>query len=62
MQEMLARYLDREYLLEKEMTPLQYYRLENPMDDGAWRATVLGVTKSRAQQTHIQNHRLTSQV
>ena len=25
--------------------PLQCYRLENPMDQGAWRATVRGVTK-----------------
>ena len=27
--------------------PLQYSGLENPMDRGAWRATVHGVTKSR---------------
>ena len=27
--------------------PLQYYCLENPMDRGAWNATVHGVTKSR---------------
>ena len=27
--------------------PLQYSCLENPMDGGAWRATVHGVTKSR---------------
>ena len=26
--------------------PLQYLRLENPKDGGAWRATVYGVTKS----------------
>ena len=26
--------------------PLQYSGLENPMDRGAWRATVHGVTKS----------------
>ena len=26
--------------------PLQYYCLENPMDRGAWRATVRGFTKS----------------
>jgi len=25
--------------------PLQYYYLENPMDRGAWRATVHGVTR-----------------
>ena len=28
-------------------TPLQYSRLENPMDGGAWWAAVHGVTKSR---------------
>ena len=28
--------------------PLQYSCLENPMDGGAWQATVHGVTKSRA--------------
>ena len=28
-------------------TPLQYSSLENPMDRGAWWATVHGVTKSR---------------
>ena len=27
--------------------PLQYSRLENPMDGGAWWATVYGVAKSR---------------
>ena len=27
--------------------PLQYSCLENPMDGGAWRATVQGVTKSQ---------------
>ena len=27
--------------------PLQYSCLENPMDGGAWQATVQGVTKSR---------------
>ena len=29
--------------------PLQYSRLENPMDRGAWWATVCGVSKSWAQ-------------
>ena len=28
-------------------TPLQYSRLENPMDGGAWKAAVHGVAKSR---------------
>ena len=32
---------------EGNSSPLQYPRLENPMDRGAWRATVHGVTKSR---------------
>ena len=27
--------------------PLQYFCLENPMDRGAWQATVRGVAKSR---------------
>ena len=31
---------------------LQYSCLENPMDRGAWRATVCGVSKSRAQVSH----------
>ena len=29
--------------------PLQYSWLENPMDRGAWQATVQGVTKSQTQ-------------
>ena len=29
------------------MTPLQYSCLENPMDGGAWRATVHSVAKSQ---------------
>ena len=33
------------YLGEGNDTPLQYSCLENPMDGGVWRATVLGVTK-----------------
>ena len=31
----------------KTSNPLQYSCLENPMDRGAWRATVHGVAKSR---------------
>ena len=31
--------------------PLQYSSLENPMDRGAWRATVYGVAKSQMQQS-----------
>ena len=33
-------------LLEEGMAALQYSRLENPMDRGAWRAAVHGVTES----------------
>ena len=36
--------------------PLQYSCLENPMDRGAWRATVHGVAKSR---TQLSTHSLT---
>ena len=32
---------------ERNGNPLQYSCLENPMDRGAWRATVHGVAKSR---------------
>ena len=31
---------------ESDGTPLQYSRLENPMDEGAWWATVHGVVES----------------
>ena len=34
---------------EGDGNPLQYSCLENPMDRGAWRATVHGVAKSRTQ-------------
>ena len=32
--------------------PLQYSGLENPMDRGAWRATVHGVIESQTQKTN----------
>ena len=32
-------------LLEKNGNPLQYSCLENPMDRGAWQATVHGITR-----------------
>ena len=35
----------QEGTLEKEMNPLQYSCLGNPMDRGAWQATVHGVIK-----------------
>ena len=33
--------------------PLQYSCLENPMDIGAWQATVQGVTKESKSQTRL---------
>ena len=41
--------LGQEDPLEKEMATLQYSCLENPMDRGAWWATVHTVTKSQTQ-------------
>ena len=41
---------------EENDNPLQYFRLENPMDRGAWQATVHGAPKSWTQlsmHTHI---------
>ena len=35
---------------------LQYPFLENPMDRGAWQATVHGVTKSRTQLKQLSTH------
>ena len=48
-QETQVRFLDGEYPPEKGMTTylLQYPRLENPMDRGAWWATVHKVAKSQ---------------
>ena len=37
------------YYGEGNGTPLQYSCLENPMDGGAWKATVHGVAESRTQ-------------
>ena len=36
--------------------PLRYSCLENPMDRGAWRAAVHGVTKSQTQQEQRIRH------
>ena len=40
--------------------PLQYSCLQNPMDRGAWRATVHGVAKSRTQRKQPSVHAHTS--
>ena len=37
---------------EENGNPLQYSCLENPMDRGAWQATVHGVTKSQTQASN----------
>ena len=37
------------FIWEGNGNPLQYSHLENPMDGGAWWATVHGVAKSRRQ-------------
>ena len=49
MQKTWVQSLGQEDPLEKEMAthPLQYSCLGNPMDRGAWWATVHGVSKSR---------------
>ena len=36
---------------EGDSSPLQYSCLENPMDGGAWWATIHGVTKSRTEMS-----------
>ena len=44
---MQVRSLGQEDPLEKEWQPTQYSCLENPMDRGAWPATVHRVAKSQ---------------
>ena len=41
------------YLGEGNGTPLEYSCLENPMDGGAWQATVHGVTTNRIPLSHF---------
>ena len=36
--------------------PLQYYRLENPMDRGAWQATVKRVKNSQTRLRDLHTH------
>ena len=38
--------------------PLHYSCLENPMDRGAWRVTVCGITKSQALLKQLSVHRI----
>ena len=37
-------------------SPLQYYCLENPMDRGAWQATVHGVAESQTRLSDFSSH------
>ena len=56
-QEMWVRSLDPEDPLEKgNDSPLQYSCLENPMNRGAWWATVCGVAKSQTQLMQLSMH------
>ena len=52
------RYEDKTTLMtesgEGNGTPLQYSCLENPMEGGAWWATVYGVTKSRTHKQSVE--------
>ena len=60
MQETLVRSLDWKDLLEKRHgNPLQYSCLENPMDRGAWWATVQRVTNIRTQLKQLNIHTIT---
>ena len=57
-QEMWVQSLGGEGPLSKEMAvsvPLQYAYLENPMDRGAWWATVQKVPRIRHDRTQAQN-------
>ena len=38
---------------EGDGTPLQYSCLENPMDGGAWKATVHGIAKNQMQLSNF---------
>ena len=42
--------------------PLQYSCLENPMDGGAWWATVHGVAKSRTQLSNLTSFLYTAKI
>ena len=46
MQEMQVQPLSWKDPLQEEIAPTQYSCLENPMDRGAWWATVYGVAES----------------
>ena len=41
---------------ERNVNPLQYYCLQNPMGRGAWQVTVHRVTKSQTQMKRLHTH------
>ena len=61
-QEKLVQSLDREDHLEVAWQPTLYFWLANPMDRGAWRATVHGVAKSRTRLKWLSMHACTQQL
>ena len=53
----VVRSLGQEDPLEERIgNPLQYSCLENPMDRGAWRATVHGVARSQTRLKRLSMH------
>ena len=59
MQETRVWFLGREYRLKKKMaTDSSILALENPMDRGAWQATVHGVTKESDTTEQLNNYRI----
>ena len=59
-QDMRAQSLGWEDPLEEGINPFQYSCLENPMDRGAWQATVHEGAKRWTQLKHVSTHALYS--
>ena len=55
-QETQVQYLDQEDPLERQWHPLQYSCMGNPMDRGAWWATVQGVTEDSDTTEQLTTH------
>ena len=60
MQETQVPFLGQEGPLEKEMAPLRYSCLGNPMDRGAWQDIAHGVAKELEMTLTKQQQRRTS--
>ena len=58
-QEMWVQSLGQEDPLEEEMATIPVFFLKNPINRGAWWATVHGVTKSQTEHTHTSTGILT---